>query len=79
MLVSPEWRIDGYNDIKESINLVEDNLITSVKNQGKCDASYAFGLVAALEMTMIKEIDFFSTEEPDLSEQQLINCAHDAG
>ena len=47
-------------------------MVTAVKNQGKCQADYAFSAVAACESWAL-----LNNNPVDLSEQQLVDCSKD--
>ena len=62
-------------DIPTSVDLRNENLVTSVKNQGQCGSCWSFSAAAALEgVVAINTGNLIS-----LSEQQLVDCSRSYG
>ncbi|XP_030441478.2 ervatamin-B-like [Syzygium oleosum] len=69
------FEYQGLNDIPESVDWVKQGAVNPIKYQGQCGSCWSFSTVAAVEaITQIK-----SGVLPNLSEQQLIDCATNGG
>ncbi|XP_039169656.1 cysteine protease XCP1-like [Eucalyptus grandis] len=66
------FKYQGSNSIPESVNWVKQGAVNPIKNQGQCGSCW-FSVVAAVEA--ITQIT--TGVLPNLSEQQLIDCATD--
>ncbi|XP_030465510.2 macrodontain-1-like [Syzygium oleosum] len=69
------FEYQGLNSIPERVNWVEQGAVNPIKLQGPCGSSWAFSVVATVEaITKIK-----SGMLPNLSVQQLLDCATNGG
>lgn len=57
------------------IDWITQGKVTSVKNQGTCQAGWAFAAIASVETAFL----FKSTNSINLSEQQLMDCSSPQG
>ena len=58
--------------LPSSLNWANNNVVTSVKSQGKCGTCWSFATIAMCESSLIlKDIE---DESIDLSEQYLLDC-----
>ncbi|KAK2632906.1 hypothetical protein EUGRSUZ_L00921 [Eucalyptus grandis] len=67
------FKYQGSNSIPESVDWVKQGAVNPIKNQGQCGSCWSFSVVAAVEA--ITQIT--TGVLPNLSEQQLIDCATD--
>ncbi|KAK2632901.1 hypothetical protein EUGRSUZ_L00916 [Eucalyptus grandis] len=67
------FKYQGSNSIPESVDWVKKGAVNPIKNQGRCKSCWSFSAVAAVEA--ITQIT--TGVLPNLSEQQLIDCATD--
>ncbi|KAK3431212.1 hypothetical protein EUGRSUZ_E02741 [Eucalyptus grandis] len=67
------FKYQGLNSIPESVDWVKQDAVNPIKNQGQCGSCWSFSVVAAVEA--ITQIT--TGVLPNLSEQQLIDCATD--
>lgn len=64
------------NERKDWSTITTPNTVVGeVTNQGECGSCWAFSGVAAVESAYV----IFKNENPDLSEQQLVDCSTDGG
>ena len=60
-----------------SVNSVDSDKVTAVKNQGNCGSCAAFSAASLLETCMLVGGDNMDKTKVDLSEQDLMDCAYD--
>lgn len=65
----------GAEDLPDTVNWQEKNLVTPIKNQGQCGSCWAFAAIASLEGQHAKKTGKLER----LSEQQLVDCSSDEG
>lgn len=63
--------------VPASVNSVNANKVTPVKNQGRCGSCSAFSAASLLETCMLIGGDSVDKAKLDLSEQDLMDCAYD--
>ena len=71
-----ENSFDGFNvEVPDSVNWVEKDVITKVKNQGQCGSCYAFSATGSMEgIYAIK-----NNHLRNISEQEIVDCSQQEG
>ncbi|GBG33598.1 Cysteine proteinase 2 [Hondaea fermentalgiana] len=65
------WSREDNMDLPDSVDWREKNIVSKVKNQGKCGSCWTFSTTGTLE----SHLALYKKEHVLLSEQQLIDCA----